>query len=142
MADSSEPRLLLDTTVYIDFLVGGVLPPAIGKGFLYASSVVMEELYAGARAPGDVRMLDRLFRALKSQRRLVTPTSLEWRKAGLILAGIGKSFGFESIGRARMTNDVLIALSASRIGAVLYTGNAKDFRRIQRFLEFEFVETA
>lgn len=46
--------------------------------------------------------------------------------------------------RASLVNDVLIALTARRLGAALYTGDAEDLRVIRRVRDFalEVVETA
>jgi predicted nucleic acid-binding protein len=51
------------------------------------------------------------------------------RKDGLEVARVSKAFA----------NDVLLALSCRESGCVLVTDNARDFRRIQRFVPFEFM---
>ena len=49
----------------------------------------------------------------------------------------GTRYGFEEKGIARLSHDVLIALSARKIGAVVYTYNRKDFERIQAIRNFK-----
>jgi predicted nucleic acid-binding protein len=59
------------------------------------------------------------------------------RKIGLKLVGcwhvLEQKHGFEGIGRARLTNDALIAVSASRTGVTVITSNARDFARLAEF---------
>jgi hypothetical protein len=51
------------------------------------------------------------------------------RSEGLEIARVSKAFA----------NEVLLALSCCESGCVLVTDNQRDFRRIRRFLDFEFV---
>ncbi len=141
MAAPQIPRVLWDTTVYINYFSKGILPPHQARGHLFLSSVVVQELYAGAESKDASRKLDLLFTTMSSYDRLITPTATDWRQAGKILSGIGRRFGFEEIGRSRLTNDVLIAISAARTNSTLCTGNTKDFDRIRQFLDFSFVIT-
>lgn len=50
------------------------------------------------------------------------------REDGLKIARVSKSFA----------NDILLAISCRDAGCVLVTGNTRDFRRIRRFVSFEF----
>jgi predicted nucleic acid-binding protein len=52
------------------------------------------------------------------------------RKEGLEVARVSKAFA----------NDVLLAVSCREAGCVLITDNLRDFRRIRRFVDFEFVK--
>jgi predicted nucleic acid-binding protein len=52
------------------------------------------------------------------------------RKEGPEIARISKAFA----------NDVLLALSCREAGCVLVTDNERDFRRIRRFLQFDFTK--
>jgi len=58
---------------------------------------------------------------------------------GSRIQGKRVDLGFEEIGRGRLTNDVLIAVSTVRAKATLCTANAKGFQRIREFLNFSFV---
>lgn len=42
----------------------------------------------------------------------------------------------EQIGKGRLTNDTLIAMTAARNGLSLLTSNSKDFARIAEFRSF------
>ena len=52
------------------------------------------------------------------------------RKDGLEIARVSKSFA----------NDIVLALSYREAGCVLVTDNERDFRRIRRFVQFEFIK--
>jgi len=52
---------------------------------------------------------------------------------------LGEKYGFEDKFLSKLLNDILIALSARRIGAFLVTLNLKDFLRIKEFLNFKML---
>ena len=135
-------RILLDTSVYIKSLrlrdermiqTRTVVPGTA----LWLSAVVLEELYAGAHE-GSVRTLERLERDFSGARRVLTPNLGDWIAAGRILAKIGTKYGFDQIGRTRLTNDTLIAVSSARTGTRVLTANPKDFERIGEFRQFDW----
>jgi len=99
---------------------------------LWLSAVVLEELYAGADAAGR-KKLARFERDFEKVGRLLVPALSDWSRTGNVLAHIGEKYGFEQIGRARLTNDTLIGVSASRQGITLLTINERDFGKIAEF---------
>lgn len=134
-------KVLVDTSIYIPFINKGVSNPVlevgIEKAMLYMSAAVMEELYAGALDLPTVRLLDRMYDTYEKLGRLVAPSASDWQRAGKIVSRLGKKYGFEKRYLTRMQNDVLIALSARRIGAYLVARNTKDFLRIKEFLDYK-----
>ena len=70
--------------------------------------------------------------------RLLLPNQTDWSIAGQILNKIGEKYGFDKVGKARLTNDTLLAMSVARTGLKLLTANAKDFRLISEFREFDW----
>ncbi len=134
--------VLFDTSVYItalrqgDAAVLGTRNVAYGSP-LWLSAVVLEELLAGADARGRNR-LARFERDFVKVNRLFVPEASEWSRTGAVLAQIGKKYGYEKIGRARLTNDTLIGTSAARLGIVLLTKNARDFRVIAEFCPLQY----
>jgi len=52
------------------------------------------------------------------------------RTDGLEIARISKAFA----------NDILLAMSCGEAGCVLVTDNERDFQRIRRFTQFEYVK--
>ncbi|MCA1624057.1 MAG: type II toxin-antitoxin system VapC family toxin [Acidobacteria bacterium] len=134
--------ILFDTSVYITALrqgetaVLGTRNVAYGSP-LWLSAVVLEELYAGADARGRKR-LAKFERDFVKVNRLLVPEANEWSRTGAVLAQIGEKYGYEKIGRARLTNDTLIGTSAARQGIVLLTKNARDFGLIAEFCPLQY----
>jgi len=131
-------KLVLDTSVYIPFINLGIAHPTIeihqGHPLIYMSAVVMEELYAGALDASSVKLLDKMFDTFSSMSRLVIPNAMDWQKAGRVVAQLGKKYGFKKMFLARITNDILIAATARKIGAAIVTNNRKDFLKIQEYI--------
>ena len=128
---------LLDTSVYIDALRRGAgAAPAVRRWTagraLWLSAVVLEELYAGVK-PGDRHVIKRLEQEFGRARRILVPNLEDWVDVGVVLSQVGLKYGFEQIGRGRLTNDALIALSAARIGCIVLTTNTRDFARLAEF---------
>ncbi len=67
------------------------------------------------------------------------PAEKDWFECGSILSQIGKKYGYESIKKGRLVNDVLIALSCKNAGATLITSNHKDFQLIHKFVSFQMI---
>jgi predicted nucleic acid-binding protein len=104
---------------------------------LWLSSVVLEELYAGAL--GQVRdSVERLERDFERAGRVLVPNLGDWTQAGRVLARLAAKYGYEKIGQGRLTNDALIAMSAARIGARVITVNERDFRKLAEFRSFQW----
>jgi predicted nucleic acid-binding protein len=132
--------VLLDSSVYITSLRGG--PEALvaiqrleSTATVWLSSVVLEELYAGA-GPRDHAAVVRLEREFDNARRILVPNLDDWTQTGRVLARIAAKHGYEQIGRGRLTNDALIATSAGRVGISVITANARDFARLTEFSSF------
>jgi predicted nucleic acid-binding protein len=54
----------------------------------------------------------------------LVPNLKDWAQAGKVLALVAAEYDFEQIGRGRLTNDALIAMSAARTGVTVITANA------------------
>ncbi|OGW07079.1 MAG: hypothetical protein A2889_05245 [Nitrospinae bacterium RIFCSPLOWO2_01_FULL_39_10] len=134
-------KVIFDTSIYIPFINKGIAYPTaelnIEKPILHMSAVVIEELYAGAFDRISIKLLDRMYETFKNLGRLVTPVASDWQKAGKVIARLGNKYGFEDRFLSKVTNDVLIALSARQIGAVLVTNNVKDFSKVKEFVDFK-----
>jgi len=109
--------------------------------FEYLSVVVAQELRSGVRRSGDRRMLERhVLTIFERVGRVITPSASAWHRSGDVLSEMAGREGLE-VARVPKTlgNDILLALSCRESGCVLVTDNGRDFRRIRRFVEFEFV---
>ena len=100
---------------------------------LWLSTVVLEELYVGAQDRRLKKLLTRLENDFVKMKRILVPLQSDWTACGQVLALIGEKYGYEEVGRARMTNDALIAITAARNGFTVLTQNATDFQRIAEF---------
>jgi predicted nucleic acid-binding protein len=128
---------LFDSSIYVNaFRVAGEATLLFQRweqeAPLWLSSVVLEELYAGADQTAS-RILTKLEHDFEVAGRILTPTPGDWTRAGKLLAKLGKQYGYEEIGQARLVNDALIATSASRRGLTVITANHRDFARLAEF---------
>jgi predicted nucleic acid-binding protein len=129
--------VLLDTSIYITALRGGgeavlALRRLVPEVTVWLSAVVLAELYAGATSR-DRRVVERLERDFDRARRILVPNLNDWAQAGKVLARLAADYSYEQIGQARLTNDALIAMSASRQGITIITANERDFARLAQF---------
>ena len=134
--------LLFDSSVYITALRAGsesaiVMQRWVKESPLWLSSIVLEELYAGA-SPTDRRALEKLERDFEKANRVLIPNLSDWTFAGKILATVAQKHGNEKIGRARLTNDALIATSAARNGISVITTKPRDFALLAEFCPLQW----
>jgi len=134
--------VLFDSSIYIGALRSGgdaalVLKRWVRESPIWLSSVVLEELFAGADA-NDHRVLERLKRDFEKAGRILVPNLSDWTNTGIMLSRLARKYGYEQIGRARLTNDALVAVSAARAGIVVLTINQRDFARLAEFCPLQW----
>lgn len=100
------------------------------------SSVVLHELRRGALTQAA---LDRVEILKHVSPLILAPTQEDWWIAGEILARIRNKEKERGDGIRALQNDLLIALTARRNGAVLITEDRKDFETIRRYLDFQIL---
>ena len=142
------PGLIFDTSIYISALRRGDVSVLSSRHAnrsgesrsrpLWLSAVVLEELLVGARDGKMKKLLAHLERDFERAGRLLVPVQSDWTAAGQVLSLVGEKYGYEEVGRARMTNDALIAMSAARSGIAVQTMNDDDYRKIAEFRPFEW----
>lgn len=137
--------VLYDSSVYITALRLGNAAILQTRNLLHGSplwlsAVVLEELYAGM-TPSGRKLLAKMERDFDQVGRILVPILSDWSQTGHVLAKIGAKYGYDKIGKARMTNDTLIGTSAARQGITVLTKNARDFNLIAEFtsLQWEIV---
>jgi predicted nucleic acid-binding protein len=135
-------QVLFDSSVYIGAFRGNrdaglIFERWRMKAPLWVSSVVLEEIHAGADAAAR-RLTEKLERDFERARRVLVPNLSDWTQTGRMLAKIGAKYGFERIGQGRLTNDALIAASATRCGVTVLTANARDFARLAEFCPLQW----
>jgi predicted nucleic acid-binding protein len=105
------------------------------------SAIVAQELRAGgqdgARSESARTIRAQRVRSRQSGRRAVLRA---WHQSGYVVSAMARKGGLElpRVSKA-FGNDILLALSCRESGCVLVTDNARDFARIRRFTQFEFV---
>lgn len=136
------PPVLFDTSLYAAAVRrtgdGTRLLQQLSMGKkLWVSAVVLEELYAGAgeRSKAWVQQLERAF---DRENRILVPILEDWIQTGDTLNRLALKYGYEQIGRGRLTNDALIGMSAGRTGVRVITANERDFRRLAEFRPFQW----
>ncbi len=132
MAVPLASKLIIDTNVFIDYLRDDLnvdwvfgrtgMPPR------FLSAVVLMELRLGADTPKRRRAVDRI-RAAFSTERILAPSAELFERAAVLFRRL-HTLSNRPGDRLGMINDLLIALTAWRIGAAVVTRNAKHFQRI------------
>lgn len=136
---------LIDTDLYIDLIQSGTTLPLIRELYdkdapaIYFSSIVAQELLAGARSPAGKKRVEILFRPFEKIGRVVTPSHSQWKTAGSILAKVMRHRPDLKSKLPALVNDCLLALSARSLGATLYTRNRDDFMLLQSVRSFSLV---
>jgi predicted nucleic acid-binding protein len=134
--------IVFDTSIYIRALRQGnsiILQQRQDEtNPLWLSLVVMEELYVGASDKKSLKILTKFEKEFEKINRLLLPNQSDWSITGQILNKIGEKYGFDKVGKSRLTNDTLLAMSVARNGFKLFTANAKDFQLIHEFRGFEW----
>ncbi len=134
--------VLLDTSIYISALRRGndaaLSLRRLGAGSpLWLSAVVLEELYAGV-GNTDRHLIERLEKEFEKIKRIVVPHLTDWTQTGRVLSRLAAKYDYEPIGKGRLTNDALIAMSAARLGIEVITANERDYRRLAEFRSFQW----
>lgn len=136
---------LIDTDLYIDLIQSGTTLPFIREIYdkdapgIYFSSVVAQELLAGARSPAGRKRVETLLRPFERVGRVLTPSHSHWKDAGGILANVMKDRPDLKDKLSMLVNDCLLALSARSLGATVYTRNRDDFMLLQNQRSFSLV---
>jgi predicted nucleic acid-binding protein len=139
------PKHLIDTDLYIDLIQSGTKHAFIRGLYdretpgIYFSSVVVQELLAGARSSAGQRRVEILFRPFERVGRVVTPSHNHWKDAGNVLAQVLRERPDLKDRLPALVNDCLLALSARSLGATLYTRNRDDFMLLQTRRSFSLV---
>lgn len=131
------PKLLLDTTVYIDVLQGS-LPDyaevAMRAGSLWHSTVTEAELAAVAGLldpahPETTGVIAQVAASinLRPVHRILNPDRDAWREAGILAGLLARLQGYGKNQRRKALNDALIFLTAAKHGCAVLTRNISEF---------------
>jgi predicted nucleic acid-binding protein len=138
------PKLLLDTTVYIDALQGRLPVDAdavLSTAELWHSTVTEAEIAAacGLLDPEHPRSSDVIKQLTASvekrpEHRILGPDRGAWREAGMLSGLLARLQGYDSAHRRQVLNDALIFCTALKHGCTVLTRNTADFDLLQQLL--------
>ena len=131
------PKLLLDTTVYIDELQGR-LPQEVEVSLrlteIWHSTVTEAELTALAGLLSPVhrdtpQVVQQVLASVERRpsHRILTPDREVWREAGILAGLLARLQKYGRAEQRRALNDALIFLSAAKHGCSVLTRNISDF---------------
>lgn len=128
---------ILDRSVYIENLRSRRFKQEILdlKLVVGCGAVVLAELSRGAR----FREMRRFVDGLAENLRIIAPTEREWSESGENICPLMAEYGYDVNKTREIHFEVLIELTARRIGAYLITCNSKDLIAIQRYVGFELI---
>lgn len=141
-------KYILDTQLFIN----AFRDPAVNEelqqfhrafsAFEHFSVIVAQELRAGVRRPRDRKALERnVLKVFQRANRTITPSADAWHRSGDLLAEMARQEGLETARVSKaLANDVLLALSCREAGCVLVTDNERDFQRIRRLVQFDYIK--
>jgi predicted nucleic acid-binding protein len=135
---SRPPELaIIDTSVYVDNVRSGRF-----EGNLLAlpylvrvSAVVVAELARGARSRQAKQFIAYMIKNFSP----LAPTEAEWIRSGHVVRALTDRHRLDIHKLREIHFDVLIALTARRLGAHLITSNARDYLAIQKVLSFKLI---
>ncbi|MBI2988292.1 MAG: type II toxin-antitoxin system VapC family toxin [Deltaproteobacteria bacterium] len=138
-----EGKILYDTSFYIEVLRSKSFAESFRSRYeadipmTFFSSVVVQELLAGATDRLKRAVVEALYRPFVNSRRIATPTHSVWEEAGRVL-GVMRGQRKDQVDRlaGSFVNDLLVALSARAMGARVVTLNSDDFTPIRKYLSF------
>jgi predicted nucleic acid-binding protein len=140
-------KYTVDTNLWIDAFADDILQTALDTFLEHAAprthlhTVVVQELRAGARTPGQVRTLEAaVFGPFERRGRVFGPSPTAFKECGRVLAALWRKDGVPFRDRPRsLVNDILIAASCREQGVKLITAD-RDYRLIAPYVRgFEYV---
>ena len=133
-------KFTCDTNVLVDVLRDASAEEAFSvflsrfSHVTFLSAVVMLELRAGARTPGQARMLEQeVVRRFARANRVLTPSADAFSVAGQLLATLANREGWTADAQPSLVHDALLAASCRESGVTLITRD-RDFARFKTIL--------
>jgi predicted nucleic acid-binding protein len=131
-------KLILDTNVYLGAFRSDAHRERFRSTFFpllpvtYLSAVVAYELSVNAAGRRTRDLIRDLLRPMERSGRVVSPLFADWTESAEVVTAIEQKSPSQRSKLPALQNDVLIAISARRIGATVVTYNRDDFRLIRR----------
>ncbi|MBI5418091.1 type II toxin-antitoxin system VapC family toxin [Candidatus Poribacteria bacterium] len=128
-------KIMFDTNVYISWIRDGKYPELLlnRNTLKYISSIVLMELWAGARTKKASHVIEKLQQIYLKTNRVVTLDINHYITIGKIISDLPAELK-SKIQMAGFINDLQIGVSAYSIGATLFTENKNDFVLIESYI--------
>ena len=99
------------------------------------SAVVLMELFSGAFDKKEQKLIEQI----KKNFTVISVSERQWYLAGDVMLKLRRDKKIDSLRIRSLLADILLAVSARDIGAILITKNEKDFRLIREVLDFRYL---
>lgn len=133
-------KFTCDTNVLVDVLRDRSAEQAFSvflsrfSHLTYLNAVVILELRAGARTPGQAKVLEQeVVRRFARANRVFTPSADAFSTAGRLLATLANREGWTADAHPSLVHDALLAASCRESGVILITRDS-DFGRFKNLL--------
>jgi len=110
-----------------------------GRTHVFLATVVLQELWAGARAADQRAYAERLYETARAAGRLLNPPAAAWILSGQTLRILDGRRGLRGARLRALRNDVLLAATAFVYGVAVMTEDRRDFARIAEVLPVRVV---
>jgi len=132
-------KAILDTSFLVEhFRKGTVYDTFLNLNRLYHitfSSVVLMELLSGAYDSKEQKLIEQIINNFT----VISVTERQWYIAGNIMLKLRKDKKVDPLRIKSLIADILIAISARDIGAILVTKNERDFKLIREVSDFKYL---
>jgi predicted nucleic acid-binding protein len=136
------PKLLYDTTVYIDVIQGrfpiagavALLGPEAWHSTVTEAELVVPYGFLKPDHPDTSSALKAIFAILERRPapRTIAPDREMWMEAGIVSGMLARLQNYGAIQRLRLMNDALLLATARKYGLTLLTRNITDFDLLQQ----------
>jgi predicted nucleic acid-binding protein len=136
-----QKKIVIDTNIYIG-IFNSDLHADLRNPFQYIVFLaypVLHELWMGAKGKREIKQLIAFEREFIKLKRLIVPTVATLTFIGQACHKLRTSGKPDPV-HPKHYNDISIAVLARQIGATVITENVKDFKLIQKIIDFDFAE--
>lgn len=130
-----------DTNVWLEWSRSAAASLRIDQGRLrvHLATIVLQEIWAGARTAEERAFVERLHALAARHRRVLNPPTPAWILSGQVLALLARRRRLAPARLRALRNDVLLAVTALMHGAAVLTRNLGDFRLVAEVLPVRVV---
>lgn len=134
-----QQKIIIDTNIYIDIFNRGLQKNLHNplKYVVFLAHPVLHELWMGAKGKLEIKHLSEFQKRFVQLKRIVVPTVATLIAIGKACQKLRRSGRLDPT-HPKHYNDISIAVLARQVGATVITQNVRDFKTIQKVIDFEF----